>query len=147
MLSMCVSMVWDISSSSHVSVCLQVHIWSFSVAHSLRHFIEVLTIRSPFESQSFTMPSTWRLSPTTMEKHHTIHLNYVAFKFPNQPSYSSIGEFNRAVTPRGTPLKNCTEATHLSRSIVKEIAQTCWTHTQCVSLFPGENCTFFHSSP
>lgn len=58
MLSMCVWMVLVVSSSSHVSLCLQDCVCTFSLAHTLSHVVEALTTRSPSNNQTFTPPSS-----------------------------------------------------------------------------------------
>lgn len=55
-LSMYVWMVWVASLWSHVSVCLQDHVCTFSLVHTLSHFSEVLRTRSPSGSQIFSSP-------------------------------------------------------------------------------------------
>lgn len=59
MFSMCVQMVWVISSSSHVSVCLQDHICMFSLIHTLSHFDKVLTTELPSKNWTIIPPLTW----------------------------------------------------------------------------------------
>lgn len=73
MLGMCVWIIWVISSSSHVSVCLQDHICIF---HSFPHLVTLLKFWRP-DSPLTSRPSNhhWfhRLSPRIAQNHQELH--------------------------------------------------------------------------
>lgn len=73
MLSMCVWMVWVVSLSSHVSVCLQDHVCIF---HSFTHLVTLLKFwrrDSPLTVGPSLCHQLDQLSPRTVQKHQAIH--------------------------------------------------------------------------
>lgn len=114
LLSMCVWMVWVVSSSSHVGVCLQDHMCIF---YSFTNLVILLKFRwsnSPLTARP--SPHHWlnRLSTREKQKHQEIHFKLRCLQTINQPSSWSKRGFDPAATPGLIPLKNCAEDIDLS---------------------------------